>query len=39
MSEHAASHGSPEPTQWGVVVALCSLVAAIVIVAIARGWL
>ena len=28
-----------EPTWWGIVVAFCSFVAAIAIVAIARGWL
>jgi hypothetical protein len=30
---------SSKPTWWGIVVAFCSLVAAIAVVAIARGWL
>jgi hypothetical protein len=29
----------PAPFTWGVVVGLCCLAAAIVIIAIARGWL
>ena len=37
MSEQAqVTHGGPKPTQWGIVLSICSLVAKIVIVAIAR---
>jgi hypothetical protein len=30
---------SPKPTWWGIVVSICSLLAAIAVVAIGRGWL
>ena len=33
------SDSSPKPTWWGIVVSICSLAAAIAVVAIARGWL
>jgi hypothetical protein len=36
---HEPGHRSPNPTWWGIVVSIRSLVAATAIVAIARGWL
>jgi hypothetical protein len=37
VSEQAPDRG-PEPSRWGIVLFFCSLVSAIAIVAIARGW-
>ena len=39
MSEQAPGQGGPEPTRWGIALFFCSLVSAIALIAIARGWL
>jgi hypothetical protein len=38
-SRHDPRHRGPKPTWWGIVVSICSLLAAMAVVAIARGWL